>query len=81
MNSKTFVVTGASGAIGAEVCKVLLQDGHSVIMACRNLEKGERILDSIVDNKDQADLIMLMELDMSSFDSVRNFAEKLKQGN
>lgn len=78
MNSKTFVVTGASGAIGAEVCKALLQRGHGVIMACRNLKKGERILDSIVENKDQAGLIKLMKLDMSSFESVRNFADDLK---
>lgn len=80
MKAKIIIVTGASGAIGAEVSRALLEQGHYVIMACRNLEKGQRVLDSIWDRKKgEINRAKLMELDMSSFDSVRRFVEELKE--
>ncbi len=78
MERKIFIVTGASGCIGAEVVRLLFQRGHYVIMACRNLEKGKRVADTIVGTSGDGETrVKLMELDLASFDSVRRFVGAL----
>ncbi len=78
MKAKIIIVTGASGAIGAEVCRALLEQGHYVIMACRNLEKGQRVLDSVWEQKTgEINRARLMELDLASLDSVCRFVAEL----
>ena len=50
--------------------------GARVIIACRNLDKGRQAIENLINetncNKQQ---IRLMECDLCSFDSVRNFAK------
>jgi NAD(P)-dependent dehydrogenase (short-subunit alcohol dehydrogenase family) len=50
--------------------------GARVVIACRNLDKGRQAIENLINetecNKQQ---IRLMECDLCSFDSVRNFAE------
>jgi protochlorophyllide reductase len=69
------VVTGANGALGAELSRVLASKGATVVMACRSLGTGERVRQGIQREQPQADL-KLMELDLSSLASVRRFAEE-----
>jgi short-subunit dehydrogenase len=40
LSGKWAIVTGASGGIGLETARVLALRGGSVMMACRDLEKG-----------------------------------------
>ena len=75
---KTILITGASGAMGSAAVRKLAGDGHTVWMACRNLEKGESIRQQILQEYPEAD-IRLKVLDLSSFASVKTFAAELKK--
>lgn len=76
--SRTVVVTGASGSMGAAAVRSLASDGWRVIMACRNMAKGEAVRQSILTDVPGAD-IALMKLDLSSLASVREFCAALEE--
>ncbi|KAL8244915.1 hypothetical protein R6Q59_011173 [Mikania micrantha] len=71
----TAIVTGATSGIGVETTRVLALRGVHVIMAGRNIEKGIKVKESILEETPDAK-VDVMELDLSSMDSVRNFAAK-----
>ena len=73
------IVTGASGAMGSEAVKALVRAGRPVLMACRNLEKGERVRRAILREVPSASL-ELAQLDLGSFASIRAFVAGLPQG-
>ena len=67
------IVTGANSGIGFETSRAFAQKGIRVIMACRNQEKGEAAKAEILQEYPDA-LLDVMELDLSSMDSIRKFA-------
>ncbi|KAG8057801.1 hypothetical protein GUJ93_ZPchr0002g24800 [Zizania palustris] len=69
----TAIVTGASSGIGAETARVLALRGAHVVMAVRNLAAAQAVREAILADVPAATLD-LMELDLSSMDSVRAFA-------
>jgi NAD(P)-dependent dehydrogenase (short-subunit alcohol dehydrogenase family) len=69
-----FIVTGANAGLGYENSKTLAGLGAKVIMACRNLEKGEQAKKTISSAVNDADL-HVMQLDLSRLASVRAFAK------
>nr|XP_043640068.1 short-chain dehydrogenase TIC 32, chloroplastic-like [Erigeron canadensis] len=69
----TAIVTGASSGIGSETARVLALRGVHVVMAVRNAETGKQIKETIVGEIRNAK-VDVMELDLSSLASVRNFA-------
>lgn len=75
--SRTAIITGASGSMGAAAAESLASEGWRVIMACRNLEKAERIRSGIVSRHPSAE-IEAVHLDLSSLSSVQKFAETMK---
>jgi len=75
---RTILITGANSGIGFESAKELSRKGAEVIMAVRNLEKGEearRELKAI----DPEAKIVLMVLDLSDLESVKSFADAFKK--
>lgn len=44
MEQKICMITGANSGIGKAAAIKIAQQGYHVIMACRNLEKGEAAL-------------------------------------
>ena len=70
---RTAVVTGANSGLGLAAARALAVAGAEVVLACRNIEKGEAALASIRADVPAASLV-LEELDLSSLDSVRAFA-------
>ncbi|KAL3652397.1 Short-chain dehydrogenase TIC 32, chloroplastic [Castilleja foliolosa] len=68
----TAIVTGASSGIGLETARVLALRGVHVIMGIRNMDAGEKVKGSIV-NEIPAAKVDAMELDLSSLASVRKF--------
>ena len=78
MNGR-ILVTGATGSMGAAAVEALASQGHSVLMACRNLKKAETVKADILSRIPQADLV-IRQLDLSSMATVRQFAKGLEKG-
>jgi NAD(P)-dependent dehydrogenase (short-subunit alcohol dehydrogenase family) len=76
---RTVVVTGANSGLGLAAARALAAAGAEVVLACRNMEKGEAAVASIRADLPAASLV-LETLDLSSLDSVRAFAERLSAG-
>lgn len=76
-----YIVTGATGSMGHVATKSLAQEGHSVIMACRNLEKGKAVRDGIVSSlgPDGDSRVILLPLDLTSRASVRQFVNSVEK--
>ncbi|MGB8794350.1 MAG: SDR family NAD(P)-dependent oxidoreductase [Mycobacterium sp.] len=77
-SGRVAVVTGANTGLGYRTAEVLAQCGAHVVLAVRNLEKGNLALARIVAAHPQAD-VTLQELDLSSLDSVRAAATALRK--
>ncbi len=71
------IVTGASSGIGYETARVLAEKDATVIIAQRNLKKGNAAAKKIKAGCQDAD-IRVMELDLANLGSVRSFAAKFK---
>lgn len=69
---RTFVITGANSGLGAVAAKALARAGGEVILACRNVEKGERVAAEI------GERASVQQLDLADLASVRRFADELK---
>jgi NAD(P)-dependent dehydrogenase (short-subunit alcohol dehydrogenase family) len=65
------IVTGANSGIGLVAARELARRGASVVLACRNMEKGEAALAQVRAAGGQAELA---PLDLASLASVREFA-------
>lgn len=77
MEKVQIIVTGATGGMGSEAVRTLAKKGRSVLMACRNLEKGEDVKKRILEEVPSADLT-LMQVDLASLKSVVEFTDKIK---
>lgn len=73
MNNKTVIITGANSGIGFEAAKALAAKGAHVIMAARNMEKGQAAINDIMLENESAK-VKLMQLDLADLRSVREFA-------
>ncbi|MEH2059344.1 MAG: SDR family NAD(P)-dependent oxidoreductase [Nostoc sp.] len=72
------IVTGSSSGIGYETARVLANKQASVIIAVRNLDKGNKALAKILQQNKDAD-VKVMELDLANLASVKNFAENFQK--
>ncbi|GLT31201.1 hypothetical protein SLA2020_059530 [Shorea laevis] len=71
----TAIITGASSGIGTETARVLAMRGVHVIMGVRNMAAGLCVKEAIVKEIPSAKADV-MELDLSSLESVRKFASE-----
>jgi NAD(P)-dependent dehydrogenase (short-subunit alcohol dehydrogenase family) len=79
-SGRVAVVTGANTGIGYQTAAVLAYSGAHVVLAVRNLEKGNAALSRIVaasPGAAKAD-VTLQALDLTSLDSVRAAADALR---
>jgi NAD(P)-dependent dehydrogenase (short-subunit alcohol dehydrogenase family) len=76
-SGRVVVVTGANTGIGYQTAAVLAYRGAHVVLAVRNLEKGNAALSRIAAARPGAD-VTLQGLDLSSLDSVRSAAAALR---
>jgi NAD(P)-dependent dehydrogenase (short-subunit alcohol dehydrogenase family) len=73
------VVTGANSGLGLVTARELARAGARVVMACRDLTRGERALMSIRSSVPDAE-VALSQLDLADLGSVRKFADSLDSG-
>jgi NAD(P)-dependent dehydrogenase (short-subunit alcohol dehydrogenase family) len=72
------VVTGANSGLGLVTARELARAGATVVMACRNESRGEEALGRVRQSVPDAD-VELEQLDLAALDSVRAFAERVKE--
>ncbi|MBA3301506.1 MAG: SDR family oxidoreductase [Thermoleophilaceae bacterium] len=68
-SGRTAVITGSNSGLGLEAAKVLAGKGAHVVLAVRNMAKGEDAAQEIGADTE------VRNLDLGSLDSVRSFAE------
>jgi len=68
------VVTGSTSGLGKEAARVLAGKNASVVLAVRNVEKGEGVAEAIRKEHPSAD-VSVAQLDLSSLASVKDFAD------
>ena len=69
---RAFVITGANSGIGLEAARDLLGRGARVVLACRDVAKGEQALAGIDAGRGNG---TVAELDLADLDSVATFAK------
>ncbi|XP_050046135.1 retinol dehydrogenase 11-like isoform X3 [Dermacentor andersoni] len=72
MAGKTVIITGANTGIGKETARELARRNARVILACRNPVKAKEAADDIHASTGRS--VVLMQLDLCSLNSVRQFA-------
>ncbi len=72
------LVTGANAGLGFEIASALANAGATVLMACRNVEKGEAARAQIVAKNPRA-AVEVMKLDLAVLSSVRAAAQAFLQ--
>jgi NAD(P)-dependent dehydrogenase (short-subunit alcohol dehydrogenase family) len=75
---KIAIITGATSGLGKEAARVLGIKNATVIMAVRNLQKGEGVVSEITAQHPGAD-VHVRELDLGSLSSVRSFAHSFQK--
>ncbi|HET9906973.1 MAG TPA: SDR family oxidoreductase, partial [Anaerolineales bacterium] len=70
--NKTIIITGGNSGIGKAAAVQLAKLGATVVLACRSKERGLQALDEI-QKAAQSTKVNLMQVDMSSQSSIRQF--------
>ena len=69
------LITGATNGIGKETARVLALRHVHVVMGVRNVNAGEKLKEELLQQIPYA-RIEVMEIDLNSLDSVREFASQ-----
>ncbi len=73
LTGRIYVVTGANSGLGEWTTRALAEHGATVIMACRNIGKAERVAAAVGGRTE------VRPLDLSDLDSVRAFADGVER--
>jgi NAD(P)-dependent dehydrogenase (short-subunit alcohol dehydrogenase family) len=76
---RTAIVTGANSGLGRVTARELARAGARVVLACRNMQRGDTALQDCAGVEDGGEL-ELEQLDLANLDSVREFAERFRSG-
>lgn len=77
LSGMVIVITGANSGLGYENSLQFAEKNAIVVMACRNLEKGELAVEKIMKKVPHAKLD-LMKLDLGNLDSISKFVAEFK---
>lgn len=77
LSEKTAIITGANSGIGKATALNLSLRGARVIIACRDLKKGEESASEISEKSGVP--VLVRQLDLSSLSSVRRFCRQILQ--
>lgn len=75
--NQTIIVTGANVGLGKEAARHFCRLGaEKVILACRDLEKGQQARADIEASTGRKDVVYVWEIDLASFQSVKDFCQR-----
>lgn len=74
---KNIIITGSNSGIGKEAALILANEGHTIIMLCRDSEKSVQAHQEIVAQSGNKQ-VFLIPVDLSSPESIRAAVEKVK---
>lgn len=72
---RTVIVTGASSGVGLYTAKALADRGWHVIMACRDVGKGERAAEALGISAESRTVV---KLELAALDEVRSFVSRFR---
>ncbi|KAF9570865.1 hypothetical protein EC968_001304 [Mortierella alpina] len=72
------IVTGGNAGLGLETTKALVEAGYRTIIACRSVKKGQEAVAQIEAETGIKNMVVVMPLDLSSFESIKTFALDFK---
>jgi NAD(P)-dependent dehydrogenase (short-subunit alcohol dehydrogenase family) len=75
LSKKVIIITGANSGIGKAASIQLARCGATVVIACRSMERGAEALVNVRSSSNSA-RVYLMQVDMSSQESIRHFARE-----
>lgn len=78
LEDKTVVITGANTGIGKETAIDLAKRGAKIIMACRDMERGEAAKKEVIESSGSEN-VLCMKLDLADSKSIREFAEAINK--
>ncbi|XP_057302045.1 retinol dehydrogenase 13-like [Hydractinia symbiolongicarpus] len=78
MKGKVVVITGGTNGIGLDTAFHLAARGARVIIGCRTLKKGLKVVKDLRFQSRQ-ELIEVRKLDLSSLESVKDFAQEISE--
>lgn len=80
-SGQTVIITGSNTGLGPEAARHIARLGAAkVILACRTISKGQTAAASIVSSEHLiSDCIEVWELDLSNYESVKAFGERVQQ--
>jgi len=76
LTGKTALVTGGTGGIGSEICKVFAENGATVFVSGRNREKGEEVVQEILEAGGKA---YFAQGDVSSLDDCKRILKQIEE--
>lgn len=79
LTGRTLIVTGSNTGLGKEIATHYVRlNAEKVIIACRSLDKGEAAKSDIEAQTGRKGVLEVWQLDLGSYESVKQFAEKAK---
>lgn len=78
LSGQNFIITGASSGIGLSASRIIVSKGAHVIMACRNLNKAQPLVDDINSTPSSSGgKASVIRLDTTELDSIDQFVPSL----
>lgn len=78
LKGRVYVITGTSSGIGTVIAHQLARRGAKVVAGNRNTEKAQKAMAALQSKSDDLSEFSTLDLDLSSFASVRSFAEQVQ---
>jgi len=78
MAGRLCIVTGPTSGIGTEIARGLARQGATVVLACRNADKGAAVRDALSQETGNPDLTVA-SLDLARIASIREFAARFRE--
>jgi NAD(P)-dependent dehydrogenase (short-subunit alcohol dehydrogenase family) len=77
LQNRTYLITGGSSGMGAEVAKTLAYWGAHVLIACRSKSEGEQVAKLIHSHDPNASVTVYSEADTSDLGSMQYLADRV----